>query len=220
EQYNLNNLYNGLRKSIDFLIQPDSFIIKEFRGLFIRTDIRFPNYKTVRYEFFLLVFRMIGFVNSTSSVGLKIRESLLNIVGSELVDNITNNYDKEFYNFLNYYNKNFGQRKVDLNVKKILNTSDDVSELIINKYFEKYNKNNTIKLEDFIHFCKSLSKNISFEDINDDFIYLHDFLPSKQLELLDKIFYGPTFLYNFNYKEVLMGIKIKKVDLNLVEKNF
>ncbi|WCE36405.1 hypothetical protein [Acinetobacter baumannii] len=220
EQYNLNNLYNGLRKSIVFLIQPDSFIIKEFRGLFIRTDIRFPNYKTVRYEFFLLVFRMIGFVNSTSSVGLKIRESLLNIVGSELVDNITNNYDKEFYNFLNYYNKNFGQRKVDLNVKKILNTSDDVSELIINKYFEKYNKNNTIKLEDFIHFCKSLSKNISFEDINDDFIYLHDFLPSKQLELLDKIFYGPTFLYNFNYKEVLMGIKIKKVDLNLVEKNF
>ncbi|USA44933.1 hypothetical protein NDN11_09300 [Acinetobacter sp. C26M] len=220
EQYSLNNLYKGLRKSIDFLTQPDYFIIKEFRGLFIRTDIRFPNYKTVRYEFFLLVFKVIGFINSTSSVGLKIRESLSNIVGFELVDNITNNYDKEFYNFLSYYNENFGQRRVDLNVKKILNTSDDVSELIINKYFEKYNKNNIIKLEDFIHFCKSLSKNISFEDINDDFIYLHDFFPSKQLELLDKIFYGPTFLYNFNYKEVLMGVKIKKVDLNLVEKNF
>lgn len=139
-------------------------------------------------------------------------------MGFELVDNITNNYDKELYNFLNYYNENFAQRKVDLNVKKILNTNDDVSGLIINKYFEKYDKYNNIKLEDFIHFCKSLSKNLSFEDINDDFIYLHDFSPSKQLELLDKIFYGPTFLYNFNYKEVLLGIKIKSKDLNLVEK--
>ncbi|WP_336936084.1 hypothetical protein [Acinetobacter beijerinckii] len=218
EQYSLNNLYKGLRKSIDFLMQPDPFMIKEFRELFIRTDIRFPNYKTVRYEFFLLVFRIVGLINSISLVGFRIRESLSNIVGFELVDNITNNYDKELYNFLNYYNENFGQRKVDLNVKKILNTNDDVSGLIINKYFEKNDKYNNIKLEDFIHFCKSLSKNLSFEDINDDFIYLHDFSPSKQLELLDKIFYGPTFLYNFNYKEVLLGIKIKSKDLSLVEK--
>ncbi|WP_347017448.1 hypothetical protein [Acinetobacter seifertii] len=87
----------------------------------------------------------------------------------------------------------------------------DFSELIINKYSEKYDKNNTIKLEDFIHFCKSLSKNLSFEDVECDFIYLHKFLPSKQLELLDKIFYSPTLLYNFNYEEVLIGVKIKKM---------
>lgn len=217
EQYSLNNLYKGLRKSIDFLMQPDPFIIKEFRELFIRTDIRFPNYKTVRYEFFLLVFRIVGLINSISLVGFRIRESLSNIVGFELVDNITNNYDKELYNFLSYYNENFGQRKVDLNVKKILNTNDDVSGLIINKYFEKYDKYNNIKLEDFIHFCKSLSKNLSFEDVKDEFIFLHDFLPSKQLELLDKIFYSPTFLYNFNYEEMLAGLKVKKLDLNLIK---
>lgn len=219
EQYSLNNLYKGLRNSIDFLIQPDSFIIKEFRELFIRTDIRFPNYKTVRYEFFLLVFRIVGLINSISLVGLKIRESLSNIVGFELVDNISNNYDKELYNFLNYYNGNFAQREVDLNIKKILNTTDDVSNLVINKYFEKYDKENNIKLEDFIHFCKSLSKNINFEDIKDDFVFLHDFLPSKQLELLDKIFYSTTFLYNFNYEEILAGVKIKKLDLNLTKEN-
>ncbi|WP_120429978.1 hypothetical protein [Acinetobacter baylyi] len=217
EQYSLNNLYKGLRKSIDFLMQPDPFIIKEFRELFIRTDIRFPNYKTVRYEFFLLVFRIVGLINSISLVGFRIRESLSNIVGFELVDNITNNYDKELYNFLSYYNENFGQRKVDLNVKKILNTNDDVLGLIINKYFEKYDKYNNIKLEDFIHFCKSLSKNLSFEDVKDEFIFLHDFLPSKQLELLDKIFYSPTFLYNFNYEEMLAGLKVKKLDLNLIK---
>lgn len=217
EQYSLNNLYKGLRKSIDFLMQPDLFIIKEFRELFIRTDIRFPNYKAVRYEFFLLVLRIIRLINSISLIGLKIRESLSNIVGFELVENISNNYDKELYNFLNYYDENFAQRKVDLNVRKILNTTDDVSDLIINKYFEKSDKNNTIKLEDFIHFCKSLSRNLSFKDINDDFIFLHEFLPSKQLELLDKIFYGPTFLYNFNYEDVLLGVKIKRKDLNLVE---
>ncbi|HDG7212575.1 hypothetical protein H2788_19100 (plasmid) [Acinetobacter seifertii] len=216
EQYSLNNLHKGLRKSIDFLIQPDSFIVKEFRELFIRTDIRFPNYKTVRYEFFLLVFRIVRLINSISLVGLKIRESLSNIVGFELVDKISNNYDKELYNLLNYYNENFGQIKVDLNVKKILNTNDGFSELIINKYSEKYDKNNTIKLEDFIHFCKSLSKNLSFEDVECDFIYLHKFLPSKQLELLDKIFYSPTLLYNFNYEEVLIGVKIKKDDLILI----
>jgi hypothetical protein len=39
-------------------------------------------------------------------------------VGFELVENISNNYDKELYNFLNYYDENFGQRKVDLNVRK------------------------------------------------------------------------------------------------------
>ena len=217
EQYSLNNLYKGLRKSIDFLMQPDLFIIKEFRELFIRTDIRFPNCKAVRYEFFLLVLRIIRLINSISLIGLKIRESLSNIVGFELVENIYNNYDKELYNFLNYYDENFAQRKVDLNVRKILNTTDDVSDLIINKYFEKSDKNNTIKLEDFIHFCKSLSRNLSFKDINDDFIFLHEFLPSKQLELLDKIFYGPTFLYNFNYEDVLLGVKIKRKDLNLVE---
>ncbi|MCG2572090.1 hypothetical protein LVY74_00770 [Acinetobacter sp. ME22] len=217
EQYSLNNLYKGLRKSIDFLMQPDMFMIKEFRELFIRTDIRFPNYKVVRYEFFLLLLRIIRLINSISLIGLKIRESLSNIVGFELVENISNNYDKELYNFLNYYDENFGQRKVDLNVRKILNTTDDVSDLIINKYFEKSDKNNTIKLEDFIHFCKSLSRNLSFKDINDDFIFLHEFLPSKQLELLDKIFYGPTFLYNFNYEDVLLGVKIKRKDLNLVE---
>ena len=217
EQYSLNNLYKGLRKSIDFLMQPDLFIIKEFRELFIRTDIRFPNCKAVRYEFFLLVLRIIRLINSISLIGLKIRESLSNIVGFELVENISNNYDKELYNFLNYYDENFAQRKVDLNVRKILNTTDDVSDLIINKYFEKSDKNNTIKLEDFIHFCKSLSRNLSFKDINDDFIFLHEFLPSKQLELLDKIFYGPTFLYNFNYEDVLLGVKIKRKDLNLVE---
>ena len=217
EQYSLNNLYKGLRKSIDFLMQPDMFMIKEFRELFIRTDIRFPNYKAVRYEFFLLLLRIIRLINSISLIGLKIRESLSNIVGFELVENISNNYDKELYNFLNYYDENFGQRKVDLNVRKILNTTDDVSDLIINKYFEKSDKNNTIKLEDFIHFCKSLSRNLSFKDINDDFIFLHEFLPSKQLELLDKIFYGPTFLYNFNYEDVLLGVKIKRKDLNLVE---
>lgn len=220
EQYSLNNLHKGLKRSIDFLIQPDPFVIKEFRELFIRTDIRFPNYKTVRYEFFLLVFRIVGLINSISLVGVKIRESLSNIVGFELVDNITNNYDKELYKFLNYYNGSYGQREVDLNIKKILNTTDDVSDLVINKYFEKYDKDNNIKLEDFIHFCKSLSKNLSFEDVKDEFIFLHNFPPSKQLELLDKIFYGPTFLYNFNYKEVLMGVKIKKKDLNLVEKNY
>ena len=92
--------------------------------------------------------------------------------------------------------------------------------MVINKYFEKYNKDNKIKLEDFIHFCKSLSKNLSFEYIKGEYIFLHNFPPSKQLELLDKIFYSPIFLYNFNYNEVLMGVKIKKVDLNLVEKNF
>lgn len=217
EQYSLNNLYKGLRKSIDFLMQPDLFMIKEFRKLFIRTDIRFPNCKVVRYEFFLLVLRIIRLINSISLIGLKIRESLSNIVGFELVENISNNYDKELYNFLNYYDENFGQRKVDLNLRKILNTTDDVSDLIINKYFEKSDKNNTIKLEDFIHFCKSLSRNLSFKYINDDFIFLHEFLPSKQLELLDKIFYGPTFLYNFNYEDVLLGVKIKRKDLNLVE---
>jgi len=218
EQYSLNNLHTGLRKSIDFLIKPDSFIIKEFRGLFIRTDNKFPNYKTVRYEFFLLIFRIIRLINSISLIGLKVRECLSNIVGFELVDNILNNYDKELYNFLNYYNENFGLRKVDLNVRRILNVTDDVSDLIINKYFEKNDKNNTIKLECFIHFCKSLSGNLSFKDINDDFIFLHDFLPRKQLELLDKTFYGPTFLYNFNYEDVLLGVKIKRKDLNLVEK--
>lgn len=219
EQYSLNNLSEGLRKSINFLMQPDPFMIKEFRELFIRTDIRFPNYKTVRYEFFLLVFRIIELINSISLVNFKIKESLSNIVGFELVDNISNNYDKELYNFLNYYNENFGQRKVDLNVKKILNTTDNVSDLIINKYFENYDKNNNIKLEDFIHFCKSLSKNLSFEDVNGDFIFLHNFLPSKQLELLEKIFYGPSFLYNFNYEEMLAGVKIKKLDLNLIKEN-
>ena len=220
EQYSLNNLYKGLRKSIDFLMQPDLFIIKEFRELFIRTDIRFPNCKAVRYEFFLLVLRIIRLINSISLIGLKIRESLSNIVGFELVENISNNYDKELYNFLNYYNISFGQREVDLNIKKILNTTDDVSDLVINKYFEKYNKDNKIKLEDFIHFCKSLSKNLSFEYIKGEYIFLHNFPPSKQLELLDKIFYSPIFLYNFNYNEVLMGVKIKKKDLNLVEKNY
>ena len=159
------------------------------------------------------MFRIVGLINSISLVGLKIRESLSNIVGFELVDNITNNYDKELYKFLNYYNGSYGQREVDLNIKKILNTTDDVSDLVINKYFEKYDN---IKLEDFIHFCKSLSKNLSFKYINDDFIFLHEFLPSKQLELLDKIFYGPTFLYNFNYEDVLLGVKIKRKDLNLV----
>ena len=120
---------------------------------------------------------------------------------------------------MNYYNGNFAQREVDLNIKKILNTTDDVSNLVINKYFEKYDKENNIKLEDFIHFCKSLSKNINFEDIKDDFVFLHDFLPSKQLELLDKIFYSTTFLYNFNYEEILAGVKIKKLDLNLTKEN-
>ena len=123
EQYSLNNLYKGLRKSIDFLMQPDLFIIKEFRELFIRTDIRFPNCKAVRYEFFLLVLRIIRLINSISLIGLKIRESLSNIVGFELVENISNNYDKELYNFLNYYNISFGQREVDLNIKKIFNIS-------------------------------------------------------------------------------------------------
>lgn len=217
-QYSLNNLYKGLRKSIDFLMQPDLFMIKEFRELFIRTDFRFPDHKTIRYEFFLLIFRIVELINSISLVGFRIRESLSSIVGFELVDNITNNYNKELYNFLNYYNENFGQRKVDLNVKKILNTNDDVLDLITNKYFEKYDKYNNIKFEDFIHFCKILSKNLRFEDINDDFIYLHNFLHSKQLELLDKLFYGPIFLYNFNYEDVLLGVKIKRKDLNLVEK--
>ncbi|WP_336936825.1 hypothetical protein [Acinetobacter modestus] len=220
EQYSLNNLHKRLKRSIDFLMQPDPFIVKEFRELFIRTDIRFPNYKTVRYEFFLLTFRIIGLINIISLVGFKIRESLSNIVGFELVDKISNNYDKELYNLLNYYNENFGQREVDLNIKKILNTTDDVSNLVINKYFEKYDKDNNIKLEDFIHFCKSLSKNLSFEDVKDDFVFLHDFLPSKQLELLDKIFYSPTFLYNFNYEEMLAGVKIKKIDLNLTKENY
>lgn len=216
EQYSLNNLHKGLKRSIDFLMQPDPFLIKEFRKLFIRTDIRFPNYKAVRYEFFLLVFRIVGLINSISLAGLKIRESLSNIVGFELVDNIANNYDKELYKFLNYYNENFGQRKVYLNVKKILNTTDVISELIINKYFEKYDKKNTIKLEGFIHFCKSLSKNLSFEDVKDEFIFLHNFTPSKQLELLGKIFYSPTFLYNFNYEDVLLGVKIKRKEFNLI----
>lgn len=147
EQYSLNILYKGLRKSIDFLMQPDLFMIKEFRKLFIRTDIRFPNCKVVRYEFFLLVLRIIRLINSISLIGLKIRESLSNIVGFELVENISNNYDKELYNFLNYYDENFGQRKVDLNVRKILNTTDDVSDLIINKYFEKSDKNNKLSLK-------------------------------------------------------------------------
>jgi len=39
-------------------------------------------------------------INSISLIGLKIRESLSNIVGFELVENISNNYDKELYNFL------------------------------------------------------------------------------------------------------------------------
>ncbi len=217
-QYSLKNLYKGLDESVAFLMKPDYLILKEFRELFIRTDVRFPNYKTVRYEFFLLLFKIIGLIKSISSVGFEIKKSLVSIVGFELVEDIFNNYDREFYNFLNYYNGNFGQRPVDINVKKILNTNEGVLNLIINKYFEKYDKNNKIKLEDFIHFCKSLSKNLSFEDIDDDFIFLHDFLPSKQLELLDKIFYGPTFLYNFNYDDILEGLKIKKSDLSLVDK--
>jgi hypothetical protein len=64
------------------------------------------------------VLRIIRLINSISLIGLKIRESLSNIVGFELVENISNNYDKELYNFLNYYDENFGQRKVDLNVRK------------------------------------------------------------------------------------------------------
>ena len=199
-------------------MKPDSFLLKEFRGLFIRTDVRFPNYKTIRYEFFLLLFKIIGLINGISSVSSKIKESLVNIVGFELIDNIINNYDKELYNFVNCYNENFGQRKVYLNATKILNTTDDVSCLIINKYFEKNDKCNNIKLEDFVHFCKSLSKNIRFENTNRDFIFLHNLLTSKQLEFLDKIFYSPFFLYNFNYEDVLLGVKIKRKDLNLVEK--
>lgn len=218
EQYSLSNLHKGLDQSVDFLMKPDSFILKEFRGLFIRTDVRFPNYKTIRYEFFLLLFKIIGLINGISSVSSKIKESLVNIVGFELIDNIINNYDKELYNFVNCYNENFGQRKVYLNATKILNTTDDVSCLIINKYFEKNDKCNNIKLEDFVHFCKSLSKNIRFENTNRDFIFLHNLLPSKQLEFLDKIFYSPFFLYNFNYEDVLLGVKIKRKDLNLVEK--
>lgn len=218
EQYSLSNLHKGLDQSVDFLMKPDSFLLKEFRWLFIRTDVRFTNYKTVRYEFFLLLFKIIRLINGISSVSVKIKESLVNIVGFELIDDIINNYDKELYNFVNCYNENFGQRKVYLNVTKILNTTDDVSCLIINKYFEKYDKYNNIKLEDFFHFCKSLSKNLRFENTKGDFIFLHNLLPSKQLELLDKIFYSPIFLYNFNYEDVLLGVKIKRKDLNLVEK--
>ena len=193
EQYSLNNLHKGLRKSIDFLIQPDSFIVKEFRELFIRTDIRFPNYKTVRYEFFLLVFRIVRLINSISLVGLKIRESLSNIVGFELVDKISNNYDKELYNLLNYYNENFGQIKVDLNVKKILNTNDGFSELIINKYSEKYDKNNTIKLEDFIHFCKSLSKNLSLKMLSVILFIFINFYQANNWNYLIKYFIVPLY---------------------------
>lgn len=218
EFYNLKYLSLCLQKSIDFINNPEKKILERFRKLFIQIKVTYPNFRAIRYEFYLLIFNLIKIANEIHD-GSRIINCLNNIIDVNFINKILKNYDQEFKFFINNYNQIFEKKELNFNVKnlcKILNLENKVINILLDEKIIILNENKEVNFDDFIYFCKSISRNLNIDDIDDKFVYFRSLHWRTQKYIFNSFLYSPFYLYNFNYDEMLLNLKINKLDLNSI----
>lgn len=218
ELYSLEYLSLGLQKSVDFINNPEKQILDRFRKLFIQIKVTYPNFRAVRYEFFLLVFSIVKISNEIND-GTRIINCLNNIIDVNFINEILENFDQEFHCFLNNYDQSFQIREIKFSIGgicKILNLDIKILNNIMDEKILMMDENKKINFDEFIYFCKSISRNLNIENIGDNFFYLRSLHSRTQKYIFNSLLYSPFYLYNFNYDEMLLNLKINKLDLNSI----
>lgn len=116
--YNLEYLSLGLQKSIDFINDPEQILLENFRKLFVQLNFTYPNFRAIRYEFYLMIFNIVKITNKIH-YGIRILNCLNSIIDVNFIDEIIKNYDQEFHWFINNYNQSFEIRKIKFNIRNI-----------------------------------------------------------------------------------------------------
>lgn len=210
--YNLEYLSSKFIKCVEFIENPEKYLMNEIRKIFIKINEKYPNKKSIKYDFTSYFFKIIKYIkhSTTDEYNKTHIIDFIELINNDLYLEILNNYDDKFFYFISggFFNFNL---KIKF-IEKLLKSDPEVINFFKRNYVTN-NKKEEITIDDFIFICKNITYQVNTKNINDNFVYFSDLSTETKIKILHEIFYSPVILYNFNYESMLSNIKIIKADL-------